>query len=98
APRPRAPAPPPPPRAPPGWAAPRPPPPSPPLILLALLAALLIPGTGWLLAAFANVIVLFWLMTFAAGAVAFGRPQRRWHYHGGGQRPRHPAGRHYTWL
>jgi hypothetical protein len=73
-------------------------PPFPPLILLALLAVLLIPGTGWLLAAFVNVILLFWLMTFVVGAVAFGRSQRRWHHHGGWQRPRHPSGRHYTWL
>jgi DUF1707 SHOCT-like domain len=73
-------------------------PPFPPLVLLALLAALLIPGTGWLLAAFINMILLLWLMTFAAGAVAFGRPQRRWHHHGGWQRPRYPSGRHYTWL
>ena len=62
-----------------------------------LLAALLIPGTGWLLAAFVNVILLFWLMTFV-GAVAFGRSQRRWHHHGGWQRPRYRSGRHYTWL
>ena len=73
-------------------------PPFPPLILLALLAALLIPGTGWLLAAFVNVILLFWLMTFVADAFAFGRSQRRWHHHGGWQRPRYPSGRHYTWL
>jgi hypothetical protein len=69
----------------------------PPLVLLALLAALLIPPTGWLLATFVNVILLFWLMTFA-GAVTFGRSPRRWHHHGNGQRPRHPSGRHYTWL
>jgi hypothetical protein len=83
--------------APPGWAVRRRPP-FPPLILLALLAALLIPGTGWLLAAFINMILLFWLMTFAASAVALGRPQRRRHHHGGWQRPRYPSGRHYTWL
>ena len=73
-------------------------PPFPPLILLALLAALLIPGTGWLLAAFVNMILLSWVMTFAIGALAFGRPQRRWHHHGGSQPPRHPRGRQYTWL
>jgi hypothetical protein len=84
-------------RATPAWAIRRRPP-FPPLILLALLAALLIPGTGWLLAAFINMILLLWLMTFAASAVAFGRPQRRRHHHGGWQRPRHPSGRHYTWL
>src|SRR5262249_56966813 len=67
-------------RATPAWAVRRRPP-VPPLILLALLAALLIPGTGWLLAAFVNVIVLFWLMTFV-GAVAFGRSQRPWPHHG----------------
>jgi hypothetical protein len=73
-------------------------PPFPPLILLALLAALLIPPIGWLLATFVNVILLFWLMTFVAGAFALGRSQRRWHHHGGWQRPRYPSGRHYTWL
>jgi len=73
-------------------------PPFPPLILLALLAALLLPGTGWLLAAVVNVVLLCWLMTFVAGAVAVGRSQRRWHHHGGWQHPRHPSGRHYTWL
>ena len=72
--------------------------PFPPLILLALLTALLIPGTGWLLAAFVNVILLFWLMTFVVGAFAFGRSQRRRHHHGGWQRPRYPTGRHCTWL
>ena len=89
-------------RATPAWAVRRRPP-FPPLILLALLAVLLIPGSGWLLFAFVNVILVFWLMTFMAGAlalgaVAFGRSQRRWHHHGGRQRPRCPSGRHYTWL
>ena len=84
-------------RAAPAWAVRRHPP-FPPLILLALLAALLIPGAGWLLAAFVNVILLFWLMTFAVGALAFGRSQRRWRHHGGWQRSRHPSGRHCTWL
>jgi hypothetical protein len=73
-------------------------PPFPPLILLALLAALLIPPIGWLLATFVNVILLFWLMTFVAGAFASGRPRRRWHHHGDGHHPRRPSGRHYTWL
>jgi hypothetical protein len=71
--------------------------PFPPLILVALVAALLIPGTGWLLAAFVNMILLFWLMTFVIGVFALGRSQRR-HHHGGRQRPRYPSGRHYTWL
>ena len=84
-------------RATPAWAVRRHPP-FPPLIVLALLAALLIPGTGWLLAAFVNVILLFWVMTFAVGAVAFGRSPRRSHHHGGWQRPRYPSGRHSTWL
>jgi hypothetical protein len=85
-------------RATPAWANRRRHPPFPPLILLALLAALLIPGTGWLLAAFVNVIVLFWLMTLVVGALAFGRSQRRRHHHGGWQRPRYPTGRRCTWL
>ena len=85
-------------RATPAWAVRRRHPPFPPLILLALLAALLILGTGGLLAAFVNVILLFWLMTFVVGAFAVGRSQRRWHDHGGWQRPRYPSGRHYTWL
>jgi hypothetical protein len=42
--------------------------------------------------------LLFWLMPFVIGAFAFGRLQRRWHHHGGWQRPRYPSGRHYTWL
>jgi hypothetical protein len=84
-------------RATPAWAARRRPP-FPPLILLGLLVALLIPGTGWLLAVFVNTILLFWLMTFAVGVFAFGRSQRRWHHRGGRQRPRYPSGRHYTWL
>jgi hypothetical protein len=84
-------------RAGPAWAVRRRPP-FPPLIVFVLLAALLIPGTGWLLAAFINVILLLWLMAFAVGAFAFGRSQRRWHHHGGRQRPRYPAGRRYTWL
>jgi hypothetical protein len=85
-------------RATPAWAVRRRHLPFPPLILLALLAALLIPGTGWLLTAFFNVILLFWLMTFVVGAFAFGRSQRRWHHHGGWQHPRHTSGRHHTWL
>lgn len=84
-------------RATPAWASRRRHPPF-PLILLALLAALLIPGTGWLLAAFVNVILLFWLMTFVVGAFALGRSQRRRHHHGGRQRRWYPSGRHYTWL
>jgi hypothetical protein len=82
----------------PAWAVRRRHPPFPPLILLALLAALLIPGAGWLLAAFVNVILLFWLMTFVVGAFAFGLSQPRRHHHGGWQHPRYPAGRHSTWL
>jgi Domain of unknown function (DUF1707) len=85
------------PRATPSWAVRRRHPPFPPLILLALLAALLIPGTGWLLAALINMLLLFWLMTFVVGAFAFSMSRRRWH-HGGSQRPRYPSGRHYTWL
>ncbi|HEX6856339.1 MAG TPA: DUF1707 domain-containing protein [Streptosporangiaceae bacterium] len=84
-------------RATPGWAIRRRPR-FPPLILLALLAALLIPPTGWLLATFVNVILLFWLMTFVIGAAAFRGSQRRWHHHDDWQRPRHPSRRHYTWL
>jgi hypothetical protein len=84
-------------RAAPAWAVRRHPP-FPPLILLALLAVVLIPGTGWLLAAFVNVIVLFWLMTFVAGAFAFGRSQQRWHHDGDWQRPRCRSGRHSTRL
>ena len=85
-------------RATPPWAIRRRHPPFPPLILLALLAALLIPPIGWMLATFVNVILLFWLMTFVAGAFASGRPRRRWHHHGDWHRPRRPSGRHYTWL
>jgi len=84
-------------RATPAWAVRRRHPPFPPLILLTLLAALLIPPIGWMLATFVNVILLFWLMTFVAGAFASGRPRRRYH-NGDWQRPRRPSGRHYTWL
>ncbi|HEV2375483.1 MAG TPA: DUF1707 domain-containing protein [Streptosporangiaceae bacterium] len=84
-------------RATPGWAVRRHPP-FPPLILLALLAALLSPGAGWVLAAFVNVILLFWLMTLVGSAFAFGWSQRPWHHHRGWQRPQYPSGRHYTWL
>jgi hypothetical protein len=82
----------------PAWAVRRRHPPFPPLILLALLTVVLVPGAGWLLAAFVNVILLFWLMTFVVGAFAFGRSRRRWHHHVGWQRPRYPSERHYTWL
>jgi uncharacterized protein DUF1707 len=85
-------------RATPAWAVRRRHRPFPPLVLLALLAALLIPGTGWLLVAFVNVILLLWLMTFVVGVFAFGRSQRRWHHHGARQRHRYHSGRHYTWL
>jgi uncharacterized protein DUF1707 len=84
-------------RATPAWAVRRRPP-FPPLLLFALLAVALIPSTGWLLAAFLNVILLFWLMRFVIGVLAFGRSRRRWHHHGGWQRTRGPSGRHYTWL
>jgi len=84
-------------RATPAWAVRRHPR-FPPLILVALIVALLIPGTGWLLTAFVNVILLFWLMTFVVGAFAFGRSRRRCHHHAGWQRLGYPSGRHYTWL
>jgi hypothetical protein len=48
-----------------------------PLMLLALLAALLIPGSGWLLFAFFKVMLAFWLVTCLAGAFAAGRYHRR---------------------
>jgi hypothetical protein len=79
----------------PAWAVRRHRRPFPPLLLLVLLAALLIPGSGWLLFTFVNVILVFWLMTFMAGALAFGRPHRRWHR---GSQPRHPLGRNYPRL
>jgi hypothetical protein len=81
----------------PSWTVRRRHPPFPPLILLGLLAALLIPGAGWVLLALVNVILVFWLMTFVAGAVAFGagRPHRRGYR---GWQPRYPPGRHYPRL
>lgn len=48
-----------------------------PLILLALLAALLIPGSGWLLFAMAKIILVFWLVVFLAGILVAGRLHRR---------------------
>lgn len=85
-------------RATPAWAVRRRHPRFPPLILVALIVALLIPGTGWLLAAFVNVVLLFLLMTFVVGAFAFGRSGRPRRHHGGWQPRRYPSGRHYTWL
>jgi len=85
-------------RATPAWAVRRRHSPFPPLILFALLATVLIPGAGWALAAFVNVILLFWLIAFVVGAFAFGRSRRRWHHHGGWQHPRYTSGRHCTWL
>src|SRR5260221_13816295 len=52
-------------------------PPFPPLILIALPAAVRIPGTGGLPAAFRNPILLFWLGAFVRGAFAARRPPRR---------------------
>lgn len=79
----------------PAWAVRRHRRPFPPVILLILLAALLIPGTGWLLFTLVNVILVFWLMTFVAGALAFGRSQRRGNRN---WQPRYPLGRHYPRL
>jgi hypothetical protein len=56
-----------------------------PLVVLALLAALLIPGGGWLLFAFAKVILVFWLLACLAGLLAMGRFHRRMHH------SRHPG-------
>lgn len=83
-------------RAAPAWTVRRRHPPFPPVIVLVLLAALLIPGTGWLLFTFVNAILVFWLLTFVGGALAFGRSHRRWHQHG--WQPRYPLGRNYPRL
>jgi hypothetical protein len=53
--------------------------PRPPVLLLALLGVLLIPGSGWLLLALVNVLVLVLLVTGLATAFAVGRPHGRSH-------------------
>ncbi len=81
-------------RATPAWAVHPRRPPFPPLILLGLLAALLISGAGWLLAILINVMLVFWLMTFVARALVFGR-SHRWYR---AWQSRYPPGRNYPRL
>ncbi len=46
-------------------------------MVFVLLAALLIPGSGWLLFAFIKVILVFWLVACLAGILFAGRFHRR---------------------
>jgi hypothetical protein len=48
-----------------------------PIALLVLLAALLIPGSGWLLFTVVKFVLVFWLVVFLAGFFAAGRIRRR---------------------
>jgi uncharacterized protein DUF1707 len=52
-----------------------------PVMLLVLLAALLIPGGHWLFFAFLQLMLVFWLVTCLAGALAIGWSHRRTHHH-----------------
>ncbi len=48
-----------------------------PVFLLLFLAAVLLPPGGWLVLAFFNVILIFWLLTMLAGVLVAGRLRRR---------------------
>ena len=52
-----------------------------PVMLLVLLAALLVPGGHWLFFAFIQLMLVFWLVTCLAGALAAGLYYRRMHRH-----------------
>ena len=52
-----------------------------PLVLLVLLAALVFPGSGWLLFGFLKLILALWLVVFVVGALAAGLAHRRMHHH-----------------
>jgi uncharacterized membrane protein len=52
-----------------------------PLVLLVLLAALVFPGSGWLLFGFFKLLLVFWLVTCLAGAIAAGLAHRRMHHY-----------------
>jgi hypothetical protein len=56
-----------------------------PLALLALIAVLLIPGGGWVFAAFFQLVLAVWLVACLAGAVAMMRFRRhvRGHWNSG---------------
>jgi hypothetical protein len=52
-----------------------------PLVLLVLLAALVFPGSGWLVFGFLKLILVFWLVVFLVGTIAAGLAHRRMHHH-----------------
>lgn len=52
-----------------------------PLAIFALIAALVIPGAGWVLFAFFQVILALWLVACVAGIFAMARLRRRWRRH-----------------
>lgn len=54
-----------------------------PLILLGLIAMLLIPGSGWFLFAFLQLVLMFWLVVGLAGLIVASRFRRRGHRHWG---------------
>jgi hypothetical protein len=59
-----------------------------PLLLIALIAVLVLPGAGFVLAAFFKVILVLWLVALVAGLIAasrFRRHARRYWQSGGGQ-------------
>jgi hypothetical protein len=66
-----------------------------PLVVLALVAALVIPGAGWLLFAFFQLILALWLVAAVAGIIAMTRFRRhlRRHWESGGG----PQWRQYQW-
>jgi hypothetical protein len=52
-----------------------------PLAMLALIAALVIPGAGWVLFAFLQVVLALWLVACVAGILAMARFRRRLRRH-----------------
>jgi hypothetical protein len=53
-----------------------------PLAIVALVAALVIPGAGWLLLAFFQLVLALWLVAFVAGIFAVARFRRNMRRHG----------------
>jgi hypothetical protein len=49
-----------------------------PLALLALIVALAIPGAGWVLFAFLQLVLVLWLVACVAGIFAAARLRRHW--------------------
>jgi hypothetical protein len=49
-----------------------------PLALFALFATLVIPGAGWVLFAFFQLVLMLWLVACVAGIFAAARLRRHW--------------------